>query len=159
LKEAWILNREEFETLQDGLCNVYVILDAISGYCFGMETSKNLPSSSQISALIKSSCAKANAVPKSILIMKTDPLVEVINAICSGMKISFSAETKKGLDPFIDEFKKSFQNFKRGSQESTLAHESDEISREEVEAFIPDAYSPCPCASGKKYKFLLPKNL
>lgn len=153
LNDAWILHREEIETVQDGICDVYVVLDAISGYCLEMGTSKSLLSSAEVLDLIKNSCIKSNATPRSILILKTDPLVEVVSAVCAGMNIPFSAETKKDLRPFTDDFKKSFQNLKKGTQDSTSNYESDDVSREEVEAFIPDAYSPCPCASGKKYKF------
>jgi tetratricopeptide (TPR) repeat protein len=33
----------------------------------------------------------------------------------------------------------------------------DSSEREEIEAFIPDTYGPCPCASGLKYKFCCQK--
>jgi len=110
--DLWIIHREEIETLQDGFCDVYVILDVITGQCFGMGTSKDLPSSSKILSLIKNSCLQAGTTPRSIFIFKKDPLVEVVGAICNGLKIHFDTAIKKVLTPFTDEFSKSFKQFK-----------------------------------------------
>jgi len=156
--DAWIIHREEIETLQDGVCDVYVILDAISGHCFGMETTKDLPSSSKILGLIKTSCSQANTTPKSIFILKKDPLAEVVGAICAGLQINFDTATKKELAQFTEEFSKSFRQFKMGNKVPLQEPEYEDISREEVEAFIPETYGPCPCASGKKYKFCCQKS-
>lgn len=156
--DAWIIHREEVETLQDGACDIYVILDAISGHCFSMETSKDLPSSSKMLSLIKTSCSKASITPKSIFILKKDPLAEVIEAICAGLKINFNTATKKELAPFTNKFSKSFRQFQMGNNPpNTQGPEHDELSREEVKAFTPDTYGPCPCASGNKYKFCCQK--
>lgn len=157
LNDAWILHREEIETLQDGICDVYVILDAISGYCFAMETSKDLPSPSKLAALLEQSFTKAKTKPKSIFILKSDPLVEEISLICKELKIPFNTALKKELTPFINDFLVAFRELKTGQQEPTQITEDDLVSQEEVEAFIPETYGPCPCGSGKKYKFCCQK--
>ena len=155
--DLWIIHREEIETLQDGICDVYVILDAITGQCFGTETSKDLTSSSKILSLIKNSCSQAGTIPRSIFILKKDPLAEVVGAICSGLKIHFDTAIKKELTPFTDEFSKSFKQFKIGNQAPLKEPGYDDVSKEEVESFVPDTYGPCPCASGQKYKFCCQK--
>src|SRR3989339_2089351 len=153
--DAWIIHREEVDTLQDGICDIYVVLDAISRHCLEMETSKDLPSSSQILELIKKSCSKANTTPKKIYILKKDPLAEVVQAVCSELKITFEVATKKDLDPFISDFTNSFKQFKSGKNE--VLDKNDDVSQEEIDAFIPETYGPCPCASGKKYRFCCQK--
>jgi len=155
--DLWIIHREEIETLQDGVCDVYTILDAITGHCFGMETSKDLPSSMKILTLIKSACSQANASPKLICVLKKDPLAEVVGAVCVGLKIHFSTALQKELTPFTDEFSKSFKQFKMGNQAPLNEPEYDDVSKEEVDSFVPDTYGPCPCASGQKYKFCCQK--
>jgi hypothetical protein len=112
-----------------------------------------MPSSSKISSLIRTSCSLANTTPKSIFILKKDPLAEVVGTICDDLQINFDTATEKELAPLTKEFSKSFRQFKRGNRPPTQVTEYDEVSREEVEAFIPDTYGLCPCASGKKYKF------
>lgn len=155
--DAWIIHREEIETLQDGVCDVYVILDAISGRCFGMETTKDLPSSSKILGLIKTSCSQANTTPKSIFILKKDPLAEVVGAICAGLQINFDTATKKELAQFTEEFSKSFRQFKMGNKVPLQEPEYEDISREEVEAFIPDTYGHLSLCFGQEIQILLPK--
>lgn len=155
--DLWIIHREEIDTLQDGICDIYVLLDAITGHCFGMETSKDLPSSLKILTLIKNACSQANVAPQLICILKKDPLSEVVAAICSGLKIPFATAIKKEIMPFTDEFSRSFKQFKMGNQSPLKEPEYDEVSNEEVESFVPDTYGPCPCASGQKYKFCCQK--
>jgi len=85
-----------------------------------METSKDLPSSSQILELIKKSCSKINTTPKKIYILKKDPLVEVVQAVCSGLEIIFEVATKKELDPFISDFTNSIKQFKRRKKKTAI---------------------------------------
>ncbi len=153
--DAWIIHREEINTLQDGVCDIYVVLDVITGRCLEMETSKNLPSSSQILELIKKSCSQVNTTPQKIYILKKDPLAEVVQAVCSGLKIAFDVATQQALNPFISDFTNSFKQFKCGKNE--FIDKNNDVSPEEIEAFIPDTYGPCPCASGKKYRFCCQK--
>ncbi|MFZ4715456.1 MAG: SEC-C metal-binding domain-containing protein [Bacteriovoracaceae bacterium] len=148
--DLWIIHREEVSTTQDGVCDAYAILDADNGHCFGIEMSKDLPSSSKIIALIKTANAKANAIPKAIGILKSDPLTPVIEAICNGMKIPFQVFTKKEIAPFVSDFSNSFRS-------DFLGRGTPTPDQKEAEAFIPQTYDPCPCASGQKYKFCCQK--
>jgi tetratricopeptide (TPR) repeat protein len=155
--DAWVIHREEIETLQDGFCDIYIILDASTGYCLGIETSKGLPTSSKILNLIKTSCSKANTTPKSIFILNKDPLAEVVGDICINLKINFNTATTNELSPFTEEFSKSFHQFEMGNKKQSQESEFDEVSREELKSFIPETYGPCPCASGKKFRFCCQK--
>lgn len=153
--DAWILHREEVETIQDGNCNVYVLLDAYSGFCFGQEICVDLPGSSKIISLLKSAYVKAGTWPKQILISKKDPFIETFQAICSGLKIPYKEMTSKDIQPFVRSFKDAFRQFKREgpSHSAPLS----KVEEEELAAFVPDSYSLCPCASGKKFKFCCQK--
>lgn len=155
---AWILHREEITTTQDGSCNVYVLLDACSGFCYGQKISVDLPSSEEMMDLLKNANAQANTWPEQILILKKDPLVELFQEICIGLQIPLHPLPEKDLKPYVQEFRDSFQQFKRGPSPSNSEPIS-EVEQEELEAFIPDSYSPCPCASGSKFKFCCQKIL
>lgn len=153
--DMWIIHREELETVQDGVCDIYVLLDAVTRHCLGMELSKELPSSLKVIELIEGAIKKYNARPKAIAILKADPLAEVAEAICKGLEIPFQTLTKKEISPLVEEFAASFKKFKIGSD--TTLPEEESISKEEFQAFIPETYGPCPCASGMKYKFCCQK--
>ena len=157
---AWIFHREDLETTQDGSCNVYVLLDAYSEFIFGQEISVDLPSTSKITDLLKSAHSKLNTWPQQILILKNDPYVENFQIICKDLNIPLKELTANELKPLVQGFRNSFRQFKMGR---LLPDESDEpmplseAEQEELDAFIPETYSPCPCASGKKFKFCCQK--
>lgn len=152
--QAWILHREEIETIQEGSCNIYVLLDAYTGYCFGQELCVDLPSATKIVSLLQLAKSQAKTWPLQILILKKDPFSETLGSICRGLNISLTESTAKELQPFVRDFKDSFRKFKKGiPPDDDLSSEE----QEELEAFIPESYSPCPCASGKKFKFCCQK--
>lgn len=158
--QAWILHREDVETVQDGNCNAYVLLDAYSEFCFGQEISIDLPASSKILNILKAAHAKSNTWPMQILILKKDPFAETFRAICKGLKIPLQELPAKDLRPFVQSFRDSFRQFrqsKKGPQPADDFEPISEAEQEELEAFTPEAYSPCPCASGKKFKFCCQK--
>lgn len=155
--DAWILHREELETIQDGSCNIYVLIDAYSEFCFGQEISVDLPASSKIINLLKVAHSKSGIWPKQILILKKDPFVETFQAICRGLQIPLNEVTAKDLQPFVRSFKDAFRQFKKGAPSHPSSTPLSKIEDEELEAFIPESYSPCPCASGKKFKFCCQK--
>jgi tetratricopeptide (TPR) repeat protein len=152
--DAWVIHREEAEALQNGPCDIYVLLDAISGYCFGQEVSANLPSAKKMKDLITKAISENSVRPKKILILKKDPLAQEIEEICNQLDIPFEAATQKEIDPFTSVFSEAFQDFKYKSRPN---FDDEEFSQEELKAFIPETYGPCPCVSGKKFKFCCQK--
>ena len=154
--DAWILQREEIETSQDGVCNIYVLLDAHSTFCFGQEVSVDLPEPLKIINVLKSAHAKAGKWPKKIVILKKDPFAEALRGICEKLDLSFVDLPAKDLEPYLRPFRDSFKQFKK----ATPHIDEPPISKDDqasLEAFIPESYGPCPCASGKKFKFCCQK--
>jgi tetratricopeptide (TPR) repeat protein len=151
--EIWILHREDFETQKEGNCNLYVLLDAFTGYCFGFETSVDLPELTKISDLIIRASKNNTLVPQKIVIQKSDPYVENLKKICDGLKIDVEELPEKYITPFIQPFIDSLQGFRGGSTN----HHLTQGQQEEAKALVPDTYGPCPCASGKKFKFCCQK--
>ncbi len=150
--DLWVVHREELETVQDGVCDVYVILDAVTGHCISFNTSKNLPPVPQLMTIIKDAMKKYGVTPKSMGILKSDPIAEIIEGICHSFKIPFTALTKKEVTPIVFDFSTEFRTQLKGMKPL-----EDSPEREEAEAFIPDTYGPCLCASGQKYKFCCQK--
>lgn len=155
--QAWILHREEIETIQEGSCNIYVLLDAYTGYCFGQEVCVDLPSATKVVSLLQLAKSQAGTWPLQILILKKDPFLETLGTICRGLKLPLKEMTAKELQPFVRDFKDSFRQFKKGVSVDDNSDELSSEEQEELEAFIPESYSPCPCASGKKFKFCCQK--
>ena len=98
--QGWILHREEIRTAQDGSCNIYVLLDAYSGFLFGQEISSDLPASSKILDILKMAYTRSGTWPMQILILKKDPFAETFKTICNGLKIPLQELPAKDLKLF-----------------------------------------------------------
>ena len=161
INQAWILHREEIETVKDGVCNIYALLDAYSMHCFAQELSVDLPTPSKIINALESAILKSKTKPQQVLISKSDPFIEDFKAICKELEIPMAEHTNKDLLPFVKPFKDSFQQFQKKStqsaQQSMKTEMRSEVEQEELKAFVPDSYSLCPCASNKKFKFCCQK--
>jgi hypothetical protein len=151
--EVWILHREDFHTQKEGNCNLYFLLDAFTGHCFGLETSLQLPNELKITELIKQANLKSSTFPGKMVILKKDPYAETLRVICSGLKVELEELPEKYLVPYIKPFVDSFHGFQTRGSASFVS--SDE--REEAKAFMPETYGPCSCASGQKFKFCCQK--
>lgn len=150
--DAWIFHRDEIHTTKDGVCNVYVLLDAFSGYCFKIEVFQDLPPTSSIIHFLEHAKSKAGCLPKKILISKKNPCVNELRSICNAYSIIMTECPPKELFPLLKPFIESFEAFKMGEDPEEYKPPS-EIERHELEVFIPDAYDLCPCASGRKFKY------
>lgn len=154
--EAWILHREDFDTIQDGHCNGYVLLDAFSGYCFCVKMSKDLPTLSDLINLINEAKEKAQTLPQKFLILKKDPSAETLEKITQELHLEFLALPQKDLNPYIKDFRNSMRSFKKDDKSSHYSIISDQ-EQEEIDLFMPSPYDFCSCASGKKFKFCCQK--
>ena len=151
--DAWVLHREEVDTTQDGSCNVYVLLDAYSGFLFGQEMSIDLPTSAKIESLLKVAKSKAGQWSKKLLILKKDPYAETLVSIGDGLGIPVETLPAKDLELFVREFRTSFRQFKRGGAGAPDESQLSDDDQKQLAAFIPETYGPCSCGSGKKFKF------
>jgi tetratricopeptide (TPR) repeat protein len=157
--QAWILYREEMITIEDGSCNIYVLMDAFSSFLFGQEVSIDLPTQKSILGLLKNAKSKSGTWPQQLLILKKDPFTETLHEISSELSIPLKELTSKEIQPLVKHFRDTFRQFKMGNPNEDEVRPMTDLEEEELEAFIPDTYSPCPCASGKKFKFCCQKIL
>jgi tetratricopeptide (TPR) repeat protein len=151
--QAWILYREEMDTIKDGSCNVYVLMDAFLGFLFGQEISIDLPTKKSIFELLKNAHSKAGTWPQQLLILKKDPFTETFQEMSIELSIPLKELTAKEIQPLVKRFRETFHQFKMGNPKAEEIRPMTDVEEEELEAFIPETYSPCPCASGKKFKF------
>ncbi len=147
--DAWIFHREEVYTTGDGYCNIFVLLDAHSTFCFGQVASVELPTQVEILAVLNEGYSKALFWPRTIIASKKDPNLETLSAACRELKIALTLLPPQDLKKYVEPFSSGFREAITGVESRHALSEEEE----ELEAFIPDSYSPCTCASGKKFRF------
>jgi hypothetical protein len=146
--DAWIFHREEFDTKKDGFCNCYFLLDAHSNYGLGHTVARELPTPAEFRSLLQKAHQFGKSWPGKLIVSKKDPCLDLLASLCAEFGIPFEPLPPDDVLKLLEVFLASFMSFKTGG--------ADPLSPEqeaEARAFIPDAYSPCSCSSGKKFRF------
>jgi hypothetical protein len=152
-QDAWVLHREDIYIAEE-VCNAYVLLDAYSCYCFAQELSVDIISKVTIINMITNAINQAQGeLPKQFLIAKNDPLLATLKQIGLEFKMKVQDLPAKEIKELIRPFSDAFIKFTTGNDNAQLST----LERDELEAFIPATYGPCPCASGKQFKFCCQK--
>ena len=155
--EALLLFRFDVK-LDDNFVDLYMLMHLPSGRILAHDIIELDISQKNIDTLLKQA-AKHGKIPDRILLTKGDAAEPFLNKLSA--RFSFKLETVPAIsiNHMLADIKQSF-----GSQFPTTSgigfeshHHDDEIDLATVKKFIPDSYDPCPCASGKKYKFCCKK--
>lgn len=154
--DAWIFHREDMETIQDGSCNIYLLIDAYSGFCFDQEISTDIPAKSVFVRILKAAYKKSGTWPEQILISKKDPAIKELKEICAEIGVTAKDLPPQDLSVLVKPISDSLHQFRQENTPNNAPPFSDE-EREELKAFIPDTYGICSCGSGKKFKFCCQK--
>lgn len=155
VNEAWIACRlQTFDTVAGDPVDLYVLLDAASSYIFGhLVVLAELPSAGETQALFKKAYDKKRQWPTKLIAAKLDPALELFQAQADAAGFSLEVVPTPYLEDIVRPIQESYDAFvTKGARGAPVAPPG---SSEEPDArsLIPDSYDPCPCASGKKFKF------
>ena len=154
-KSGWLVFRLDTQ-VQDQPVDIYFIMDLPSGMIIAQEIVEAELSQAQAESLFKQGKQKVNKVPTGFILAKNDPAETVIRPLTEKLGIHFELVPAFYLEEWIAPIKQLFgkEFFSPSSIGYQDAYDHDDQSdRESIKAMIPDSYDPCPCASGKKYKF------
>jgi tetratricopeptide (TPR) repeat protein len=119
--------------------------------------SKHLPSLKQLIALLEKAKGQAGQWPDQLLVLKSNPCVDSVRTMCATFKIPLYERTAGELIKYVRPLKDMMREFKRRGRQADHEETISERDREEAEVMVPGAYDPCPCASGKKFRFCCQK--
>lgn len=156
---AWLVFRLDSE-IADGPIDFYMVMDLPSGDIVTFETTETVLTQSQANKLFKEAKIKSDNLPDRIIIASGDPAESFIRKATDKLGLAFETIASVYLEDLTAPIKQSFgEDFYSPSSigYSHAREEADELDRECLKKMIPDSYDPCPCASGKKYKFCCKK--
>ena len=151
-KEVWVISRIQVPLfVEDGEVDIYVLIDAGSGYIFGqLLYDTPLPSAGELKAMLKRARKSQKSWPKKLIVPKEDPAIDILTNIAVSSKFDLeivpTPKLEAMLSPIAEGLRKHMMNLPQKP-------EYDSPPGEQAKDLLPDAYDPCPCASGKKYKF------
>jgi tetratricopeptide (TPR) repeat protein len=155
-KTLWLIFRLDTQ-IADKSADVYMLMELPSGELLNSEVTlaEGLPSK-QLKVFLQKAYEKKNYWPKNILVVKGDPIEKLIVKLTLPGSLQIEPCPASALENLIAPVKESFGEFCFSPSSLFYSHARDDVDTDEIESSrqsIPDAYSPCPCASGKKYKY------
>lgn len=135
--------------------DIYMVMDLPSGHILSFSVVVTTPAESDINKLLHDAILKKSSFPKRLLIANNDPAVQFVKKEAEVRQKDFESASPDALLELVAPVKESFgkQFFSPSSIFHTAHDEADEMNMKDAMKMIPDSYDPCPCASGKKYKF------
>lgn len=154
---AWLVFRLDVKVANDFL-DMYLLMHLPSEAILGHQIIEHEITQKHLDDLFKlaASCGK---VPDSVLLAKGDPAESFIQTCTEKFSIKLETVPKSSLDTLLVTIRQSFGScfFSPSAIAYMPTKEDDNCDAEATQQFIPDSYDPCPCASGKKYKFCCKK--
>lgn len=161
VNEAWIVCRlHTLDTVAGKPMDLYMLLDAASSYVFGhLVVLEEVPSAQETRELFRNAYESKRQWPTKLIATKMDPALEVFQAQADAAGFPLEVVPAAYLDDIVRPIQESYEAFnakraKRASGAPSSARAKRERQeRQEARSMVPDSYDPCPCASGKKFKF------
>jgi len=155
-REVWLVLRLDTQ-IEDQAADVYMLMELPSGMLIShaIALGEGLKKR-EARQFLQEAFSKTRYWPKRIFITKGDPVGRSLKALAAEHACAIETYPEAALEELISPVKGHFGQHVYSPSSVAYGPMKDELSPDEQESakhFIPDAYDPCPCASGKKYKF------
>ncbi len=157
-ENLWAIFRFDAQiTEEPANVDIYMILDTAQNLLLAHQITLTELSQEDVKQLIDQ--AKEKAKPNKLVITKGDPAEALVSQVAKQMAIPFEAVSAQFINDLTHVAMEGLGQAMGGVRSTMHSLKGDEYAshdQEEIEAAklaIPDSYDPCPCASGKKYKF------
>lgn len=151
VNEAWIACRlQTLDTVAGDPVDIYILLDAASGYIFGhLLVLDEIPSAPEAQALFAKAYEMKRQWPTKLIAAKLDPALKIFQAQADAAGFSLEVVPAPYLEDIVGPIQESYDTFTgKGAPVR-----GDSTGEPHARSLVPDSYDPCPCASGKKFKF------
>ena len=153
---TWLVCRLDTQ-VDRKMVDVYLLVDKDSEFVLAMDIIEDTITELQTKELVKKAELQA-PFPPQIFLAYGDPIKEHLSKICKIYNINLIEVFAAEIDKLTLELRKKFSEI--CFSPSSIVHIMDDDNlgehddtKEAIAASIPDSYAPCPCNSGKKYKF------
>ncbi len=152
VNEAWIACRlRTLDTVAGEPFDIYVLLDAASGYIFGhLLALGEVPSAKETQALFKKAHKAKRQWPTKLIATKLDPALTLFRAQADAAGFSLEVVPTTYLEDIVRPIQESYDGFRRAGAPVVQSNSGEQ---QQARSLVPDSYDPCSCGSGKKFKF------
>jgi tetratricopeptide (TPR) repeat protein len=107
------------------------------------------PSAQETQALFQKAYKAKRTWPTKLIAEKLDPALEIFQAQADAAGFSLEVVPTTYLEDIVRPIQQSYDGFMANGANRAPSSSEEQQAR----SLIPDSYDPCPCASGKKFKF------
>ena len=154
--EAWLVFRLDTQVKNESV-DIYMVMELASGILAGQELAVGEGLNATVAENLVVSCGKRlSSLPLRIVLAKGDPAEAAFAAVATKLNLDFELVPTIAVEGLIAPVKEQFgSHFYSPSSlgHASIRNDADKFDRESAKHFVPDAYDPCSCASGKKFKF------
>ncbi|MDP3981362.1 MAG: hypothetical protein Q8Q33_08130, partial [Chlamydiota bacterium] len=154
--DAWLFFRMDCIITKEP-ADVCILMDIASGYLFEFVIILDeKPSSDEIEKLMRKAYEKQRSWPDIFYCPQNDPAKDMFAKIAVEKGIFFKSAPASVFYKITDPLKESFNDHLAPPESEAQRDKMKDVSEEDrimARHLVPDAYDPCPCASGKKFKF------
>lgn len=154
--DAWLIFRLDC-MIAEKPADICILLDIASDYVLGFfVVLDEIPSSEEIEELMQNAYEKQGSWPEVFYCTQNDPAKELFNKNVVAKDILFESAPAEAFYDITAPMRESFNNRFASPASTEQRIEKNNASEEDrimARSLIPDTYDPCPCASGKKFKF------
>lgn len=154
--EGWLVFRLDTQ-VKNAAIDIYLVMELASGLLAGQELAVGEGlTEAATENLLRQAKTKLGAFPQRILLAKGDSAEAAFAATSKRLNFGFELVPAPSIEGLVAPVKQEFGSrfFSPSSMGyAAIRDDADEFDRESAQHFVPDAYDPCSCASGKKFKF------
>jgi tetratricopeptide (TPR) repeat protein len=157
----WLIFRTDTQVRTNPV-DIYVMLQVPTLYAYGFFLVQGeRPKEKDIRELLNAGFKKDGRWTRRLTLPKGDPAEKTFREIAEPNGVKVEVQPIALLEPFAAPFKEDFARtaFSPAGMfsDANFKETTTDDEKESAKASIPDSYDPCPCASGKKYKFCCKK--
>lgn len=164
VNEAWLVaSLANPVHIKNDPVDIYVLVDVASTFILGdVLCVGEAPTWTDLEDMFTQGRRQAGRWPRVLFVPRDEPVVEALESFARGAGVATEALPRSAMRAILGPLEKSFGSFMARGPRPVPPR--DEMARgprpvptrdeeESAKALVPHSYDPCPCASGKKYKF------
>lgn len=157
--DAWLICRIDSQVKNTPI-DIYMVMNLPGGAILSFHAVENELSQTESNQLLQEAKIKKGTLPRRIIMANTDPAEFFLKMSAEKMQINFESMSAACLEDLTTRLKQAFCEYfsaAPAADDINSDNTTDEAELINARKMIPDSYDPCPCASGKKYKFCCKK--
>ncbi len=142
--EAWLVLGMDITRTREPT-TTYLFIDLAKNFIFGQITTPDkIPTTSEFEEYLQNAYEQQGSWPSTVYFFENDPAIDTLEDLLLDKLILFKTVPRRRFSKFIRLIE---------HEVGTMKEKNKKYNKEVLKDVTPGTYDPCPCNSGKKFKF------